>query len=320
MRPPGFWQRPGGLAPLLLAPIGGIVASATARRVAQPGWHAPVPVICCGNVTVGGAGKTTLALDLGRRLAARGVAVHFLTRGYGGNATGVIRVDPARADAARTGDEPLLLAQVAPCWVGADRAAGARQAVAAGAEALVMDDGLQNPGLAKDLSLLVIDGASGFGNGRVLPAGPLREPVRAGAARCRAAVLIGADRSGALAALPEGLPVLRARLVPDGAALAGCRVLAFAGIARPEKFFASAGEAGAVLVARKSYPDHHAFSRREIERLLAHAARLGATPLTTAKDAVRLPPDLRASVRVLEVSLAWEEPEAIEALLGEALP
>jgi tetraacyldisaccharide 4'-kinase len=317
MRPPGFWQRPGSVASLLLAPVGGAVARVTARRVGRPGWRAPVPVVCCGNVTVGGAGKTTLALDLGQRLRARGVAVHFLTRGYGGAARGVVRV--AGDDAALVGDEPLLLAGVAPCWVGADRAAAAREAVAAGAAALVMDDGLQNPTLAKDLSLLVIDGATGFGNGRVLPAGPLREPVAAGAARCRAAVLIGEDRVGAASALPAALPVLRARLAPDADGLAGLPVLAFAGIARPEKFFASAAEAGAVLADGVGFPDHHPFARREIEALLARAARIGATPLTTAKDAVRLPADLRAQVRVLRIALVWEEPAAIEALLAGAL-
>jgi tetraacyldisaccharide 4'-kinase len=318
MRPPGFWQRPGSLPSLLLAPVGGVVASAAARRAARPGWRAPVPVICCGNVTVGGAGKTTVALELARRLLARGVAAHFLTRGYGGRAAGVVRVDPARPDPARTGDEPLLLAEVAPCWVSADRAAGARAAVAAGAGALVMDDGLQNPTLAKTMSLLVVDGGTGFGNGRVLPAGPLREPVAAGAARCRAAVLIGEDRAGAAAALPAGFLVLRARLVPRGR-LDGLRVLAFAGIAHPAKFFASAEEAGAAVVERVGFADHHPYARGEIERLLARAAALDAEPLTTAKDAVRLPPDLRARVRVLGVSLAWENDAAIDALLAEAL-
>ena len=189
--PPGFWGRDGVL-PRLLSPLAAVTAAVTAWRVARPGWRAPVPVICCGNVTVGGAGKTTVALDLGARLAARGRAVHFLLRGYGGSVRGPHRV-AAGDTAARVGDEALLLAEVAPTWIGADRAASARAAVAAGAQVLVMDDGLQNPGLHKDLSLLVVDGASGFGNGRVLPAGPLREPVAAGAARCQAAVLIGPD-------------------------------------------------------------------------------------------------------------------------------
>ncbi len=301
-----------------MAPFSPLVAAATARRVARGGWRAPVPVLCVGNVTVGGAGKTTVALDLAARLRAAGCAAHVLLRGYGGAARGVRRVAPDDP-AALVGDEAKLLAAVAPTWVGADRAATARAAVAAGAAALVMDDGLQNPTLAKDLSLLVIDGGFGFGNGRMLPAGPLREPVAAAAARCRAAVLIGADTNGALAALPPGLPVLHARLVPDpadAAALRGRRVLAFAGIARPEKFFASLEEAGATVAARESFADHHPFAPAALRRLFDRAARLDALPVTTAKDAVRLPPEARARVAVLGIALEWDDPTALAALLA----
>ena len=317
----------GSLLPALLAPFSPLVAAATARRVARPGWRAPVPVLCVGNVTVGGAGKTTVALDLVARLRAAGRDAHVLLRGYGGAARGVRRV--ARDDpAALVGDEALLLAAAAPTWVGADRAATARAAIAAGAEVLVLDDGLQNPTLAKDVSLLVIDGGFGFGNRRLMPAGPLREPVAAAAARCRAAVLIGADVHGALAALPPGLPVLRARLVvaPDAAAaLCGRRVLAFAGIARPEKFFASLEETGAEIAARESFSDHHPFAPAELRRLFDRAARLGALPVTTAKDAVRLPPALRDQAAVLGITLEWEDPAALAALLeslggGTGLP
>jgi tetraacyldisaccharide 4'-kinase len=308
LRPPAFWRRDGVL-PRLLAPAAAVVASATARRVARPGWRAPVPVLCCGNVTVGGAGKTTVALDLTRRLLARGRRAHVLTRGYGGRSAGPHRVtDDDTAEA--VGDEPLLLAEVAPTWVGGDRAASARAAIAAGAELLVMDDGLQNPGLEKDVSLLVVDGTSGFGNGRVLPAGPLREPVAAGAARCQAAVLIG----GA-AQLPPELPVLRARLVPS-ARLDDRRVLAFAGIAAPEKFFATLAEAGATVVQRAPFPDHHRFSERELRHILDQAKRLDALPVTTAKDVVRLAPAVRAQVAVLNVTLAWDDEAALEALLA----
>jgi tetraacyldisaccharide 4'-kinase len=321
LRPPGFWQRDGSrLAPALLAPFAALTAAATARRIARPGWRAPVPVLCCGNVTVGGSGKTTLALDLLRRLAARGAAPHALLRGYGGTARGTRRVGPGD-DAAETGDEALLLATVAPTWIGADRAAAARAAVAAGAGVLVMDDGLQNPTLCKDASLLVIDGGFGFGNGRVLPAGPLRESIAAGAARCRAAVLIGPDETDAAAALPPGLPVLRARLVPGPAtqSLQGRRVLAFAGIGRPAKFFATLREAGADVADAVAFPDHHRFTARELEMLMARARRLDAVPVTTAKDAVRLPGTLRDAVLVADVTLDWEVPSAIEAVLDEAL-
>jgi len=318
---PRFWQRGGSpLVPALLTPLSVLTATATARRVARPGWRAPVPVVCCGNVTVGGSGKTTLALDLLGRLAAAGATPHALLRGYGGAGHRVRRVAPGD-DAAETGDEALLLAQVAPTWIGGDRAATARAAVAAGAAALVLDDGLQNPTLRKDLSLLVIDGGFGFGNGRLLPAGPLREPVAAGAARCQAAVLIGPDEAGAAAALPPGLPVLRARLVPGPAtrALRGRRVLAFAGIGRPAKFFATLREAGAAVVGEVAFADHHRFTASELAGLLARAEREGAVPATTAKDAVRLPATVRARLAVADVSLEWQTPDAIAALLNAML-
>jgi tetraacyldisaccharide 4'-kinase len=320
MRPPAFWRHEVRSPwPALLAPVGAVVAAVTARRIARPGWRAPVPVICCGNVTVGGAGKTTLALDLARRLRARDVAVHVLLRGYGGTVRRVRRV--AAGDAVSlVGDEALLLAAVAPTWVGADRAASARAAVAAGAELLLLDDGLQNPSLHKDLSLLVVDGASGFGNGRVLPAGPLREPVAAGAARCQAAVLIGADANGALAKLPAALPVLRARLeqAPEMLEIVGQKVVAFAGIARGEKFFDGLAQAGVTVVARRAFADHHPYTAREIQEVLETAERLGATAVTTPKDAVRVPPAFLAQMRVVGVGLVWQDDAAIERLLAVA--
>jgi tetraacyldisaccharide 4'-kinase len=318
MRAPGFWSgESASLAPLLLSPFSALYAAATARRVARPGWKAPVPVICCGNATAGGAGKTTLALDLGQRLARRGIAVHFLLRGYGGRLKGPLRVDPSVHDSTDVGDEALLLAAERPTWISADRAAGARAAIAAGAQAIVMDDGLQNPTLEKDLSLLVIDGNYGFGNGRIIPAGPLREPIKAAAARCRAAVIIGEDETGALAQLPPRLPVLRADLVPGPEAelLAGQPVFAFCGIANPRKFFATLQQAGMMLAGREAYADHYPFDEGDLRTLLAEADRLRAVPVTTRKDFVRIPPAFRARVTVVTVRLEWEEPAAIEALL-----
>ena len=311
MNAPDFWQH-GGVASVLLAPFGRLYAAVTARRMARPGWRAPVPVICCGNAVAGGSGKTTLALDLGARLLARGVPFAFLTRGYGGRLRGASPVT-AGSTARDVGDEALLLARLAPCFVGADRAATARLAVAAGARALVLDDGLQNPTLQKTLSLLVIDGAAGFGNRRVIPAGPLREPVAAAAGRCQAAVLIGPDRTGALAALPPGLPVLRCDLRSQDAPV-GARVFAFAGIGRPEKFFAGLERAGALVVGRRAFADHHVFTDAELRALTADAARLDALLATTPKDAVRLPPWVPA--RAVGVALVWEAPAEIEALLA----
>ncbi len=318
MRAPEFWSGGGGgLVPMLLSPFSALYAAATARRMARPGWQAPVPVICCGNATAGGAGKTTVALDLGRRLGNRGIGAHFLLRGYGGRIKGPARVDHVLHDSTAVGDEALLLAAERPTWVAADRAAGARAAIAANAQAIVMDDGLQNPTLAKDLSLLVIDGVSGFGNGRVIPAGPLREPVWAAASRCNAAIMIGEDETGALAQLPPGLPVLHARLKPGPEAelLAGQPVFAFCGIANPRKFFSTLQEAGAFVAGRQAYADHYPFDEGDLRELLAEADALRATPVTTRKDFVRIPPAFRNRVTVVTVLLEWVEPAAIEGLL-----
>src|SRR6185312_2010166 len=316
LRAPAFWQKDGAL-PRLLAPLSFFGAAMTARRVARPGWRAPVPVICCGNVTVGGAGKTTVAIDLARRLIDRRRSVHILLRGYKGSAAGPRQVGPGdTADV--VGDEALLLAAVAPTWTGSDRAASARAAIAMGADVLLMDDGLQNPGLLKDLALLVVDGTTGFGNARVLPAGPLREPVAAGAARSQAAVFIGPDLRNAGARLPPTLPVLTARLVqgPEIDALVGRRILPFAGIATPAKFFKQLEAAGAILVDRIGFPDHHPFTERELSRLMDRARTMDAIPVTTPKDAVRLTARIRDRVRVVGVGLAWDDPAAIDTLVS----
>ncbi|MCC6720223.1 MAG: tetraacyldisaccharide 4'-kinase [Acetobacteraceae bacterium] len=306
MRSPEFWRHDRVLA-RLLAPLGWCYAAATARRVARPGWRAPVPVLCIGNPGAGGSGKTTVALDLGARLAARGRRVAFLTRGHGGRQRGPLHVDPARHTAAEVGDEALLLAALAPAYLGADRAATARLAIAEGAQVLVLDDGLQNPTLEKTLSLLVIDGAVGFGNARVHPAGPLREPIAAAAARCGAAILIGADATGALAHLPPILPVLRAHLVsdppPPGA------LIAIAGIGRPEKFRETLEAAGGDVRRLHDFPDHHAYTEAELRPILAAAG--DATVVTTPKDMIRVPPALRAAIVAVGVRLAWDDPPDI---------
>ena len=214
---PEFWARR-GLISSLLQPLAWVYAQGAAARqhFARP-WQAPVPVICVGNLVAGGAGKTPVALSLARRLQARGRPVHILSRGYGGSLAGPVAVDPVRHSAAEVGDEPLLLAAAARCWVARDRVAGAQTAIAAGAKLLLLDDGLQNPRLAKTLSLLVVDGGYGFGNRRVLPAGPLRERLAAGLARSSAVVLMGEDTAG-IASLLAGKTVLRARLAAENKA------------------------------------------------------------------------------------------------------
>jgi tetraacyldisaccharide 4'-kinase len=320
---PKFWRQGGGrLLPALLWPASLVVAQITRGRVARAGWRAPVPVICCGNAGVGGAGKTTLALDLAARLRARGLEPHFLTRGHGGHLRGPLRVQAAHHDAAAVGDEALLLAAAAPTWLGADRAATARLAVAAGAHAMILDDGLQNPTLVQDAALLVIDGAVGFGNGHVLPAGPLREPVREAAARARAAILIGPDATGASAMLPPSLAILRATLAPgpEIAALAGNTVVAFAGIGRPAKFFDMLEAAGVRVAARLAFPDHHVFSAAELADIAGQAQRQGATIVTTPKDHVRIPPRMRPGIQPIGVHLVWQDEAGLNALLDAVIP
>lgn len=317
-RAPAFWstppERPGILA-RLLSPLGALYARATARRVARaPDWRAPVPVICVGNLTAGGAGKTPTVLAILEILAELRVEAHVLSRGHGGAASrgGARRVDMRADTAAEVGDEPLLLAAFAPVWVCADRAAAAKAAVAAGAQALVMDDGFQNPGLAKDFSLVVVDAAAGFGNGLPIPAGPLRETVAAGLARADAVLLIGPPaarertraRWPALETLPLHQGEVRAREI--GIDWRGEKVLAFAGIARPEKFFATLRGLGADLVAAHAFPDHAPFEPKALRRLESEAAALGARMVTTEKDAVRLPADFRGKAMPLPVHLALE--------------
>ncbi|MBM3536819.1 MAG: tetraacyldisaccharide 4'-kinase [Alphaproteobacteria bacterium] len=319
MRAPEFWHTPSSSLPAaLLAPLG--AAYGTLARLRDWGttpWCAPVPVICVGNLTVGGAGKTPTVLALAARLQDQGIEVACLSRGYGGREHGPLRVDPARHTAAYVGDEPLLLAGVAPTWIARDRRGGAQTAIAEGADIVLLDDGLQNPSLRKDLSLVVIDGGYGFGNGRVLPAGPLREPVERGLARAHAVVLIGDDSRGVAMALPAGLPILRARLEPDEAALRlrGCPVVAFAGIGRPAKFFHTLREIGAEVIDVTEFADHHPYTADEIMRLAETAQHRQATLVTTAKDLVRLPEPARALATAVGVRLRFADPAVVDRLL-----
>lgn len=324
MRAPEFWRDDGPLSRLLSPLSLALIAGARLRRAVVKPWRAPVPVVVVGNLVAGGAGKTPVAISLAIEFGRRGRRVHCLTRGYGGRLAGPVRVDPKRHTAMDVGDEALLLAQHAPCWVAADRALGARMAAGEGAELIMLDDGFQNPALAADLALVVVDGAYGFGNGRVMPAGPLREPVADGLARAHTVVLMGQDESGVLpmveAARPT-LPVLRARLLPgpEGDGFAGRRVVAFAGIGRPEKFFRMLADLRADVVGRESFADHHRYTPDEVMRLVERASQLGAAAVTTAKDAQRLPPEARAMVEVLTVGVGWKDPVALDRLIRPVL-
>lgn len=313
---PAFWQTGGPLS-VLLAPAGWAWSMGAAwRGLGVRPYRAPVPVICVGNVVAGGQGKTPVAISLVEHLHG----AHFLSTGYGGRAAGPLRVDVMEHDYRSVGDEPMCLARVAPCWVAKDRAAGAKAAVEAGARCIVMDDGFQDPSLAKDVSFLVVDGETGFGSGRCIPAGPLREPLGRALARADAVVIVGPDRTG-VARMVGKVPVLHARFEAEAeaSALAGRRVVAFAGIGRPEKFFHTLDGLKARVVAAYAFPDHHPYHPAEITSLVDVANGLGAQLITTAKDMERVPLHLHPHIVVLPGSIVWDDPAAMVRLLSQRL-
>ncbi|MGE0735730.1 MAG: tetraacyldisaccharide 4'-kinase [Alphaproteobacteria bacterium] len=316
MRAPEFWRRR-GVTSALLWPVGQI-AYAVARLRAQRIKPAKlgIPVICIGNVTAGGSGKTPTAIAVAQMLRDAGKRPHFLLRGYGGRERGPLRVEPGKHDHLAVGDEALVLARRGPTWISRDRAAGARAAEAAGADVIVMDDGFQNPSIAKDFSILVFDGGFGVGNNRLIPGGPLREPLAAGLARADAVLVIGDDTSGIVDAIGNR-KILRARFVPgvETQQLIGRSVVAFAGIGRPEKFFETLVHLGAKLVEAVPFADHHDYSPDEIMFVLEMAAERNAVAVTTEKDFMRLNADMQAMVEVAPVRLEFEDPTALEAAL-----
>jgi tetraacyldisaccharide 4'-kinase len=326
MRAPGFWWSKPGLVSFLLSPVALIYGAIAERRMAQDGERVGIPIICVGNPTVGGAGKTPTAIAIARMLIAAGEKPMFLTRGYGGRLAGPVMVESAHT-AVQVGDEPLLLARVAPTVKAEDRAAGARLAMEQGASVIVMDDGFQNPSLAKDLSLLVVD-ARGVGNEMVLPAGPLRAPLSPQLDRAQALLVVGKGAQAVeQAARSNGVPVFHARLEPDGdavAALAGKKFLAFAGIGSPEKFFATLAAAGIDAPVRRGFGDHHRYTVTEARTLMREADRDRLGLLTTEKDLARLKDDAMAAelaerAQALPVRLKVAEETEFERLILGAL-
>lgn len=313
MRAPSFWNRRGAVA-VLLAPLGKLYGASVAFKAAHASpYRAPMPVICVGNLTAGGSGKTPVAIAIGEMLKAQGHRPVFLTRGYGGKAAAPVLVKPHHG-ARIVGDEALLLARTAPTIVARDRAVGAARAAEAKADVLVMDDGHQNFALAKDLSLVVVDGGGGFQNGMVLPAGPLREPVAQGLKRADAVIIIG-DGEPDLRGYAG--PVLRARLAPLPNDFSGRRVFAFAGIGRPRKFFDTLKAAGALVAGTQDFADHHNYDAQDLQGLRDQAK--GDLLVTTEKDLVRIPAEQRRGIAALAVEARFDDPAALAALLARVV-
>jgi tetraacyldisaccharide 4'-kinase len=326
MHAPNFWWRdtPDWRA-LALKPLAAIYGAIAAKNIARDGLKASAPVICVGNFVVGGAGKTPTALALCAMLRAMGRNPAFLSRGYGGTLSGgaPLRVDPETHSATEVGDEPLLLAQTAPTFICRNRVAGAQAAIDAGADVIVMDDGLQNPALKKDLALAVVDAATGIGNGLCLPAGPLRAPMKDQWRAIDAMLIVGDGEPGdaiARRAYAAGRQTLRAKLLPEpetAAQLRGKNVLAFAGIGRPEKFFATVESCGANIVARRAFADHRAYTASDYSALRAEAEKAGADLIvTTQKDAVRISADALPDMLALPVTLVFDDLTAIARLVA----
>jgi tetraacyldisaccharide 4'-kinase len=326
MREPAFWWRPPGLASALLAPAAAAYGAIAARRLRQRGHRAGVPVLCVGNPTVGGSGKTPTAIAIAKMILAANARPVFLTRGYGGELRGPIRVDIAAHHADDVGDEPLLLSRVAPTIVSRDRVAGAKLAESIGADIIIMDDGFQNPSLMKDLALLVVDGRRGVGNSRTIPAGPLRAPLLLQLDHADVLLTIGdvaAARDVVSEASDRALSIFHGRLEPDPAtlaALADKKIFAFAGIADPGKFFATLTTAGMSVAETMSFADHHRYTASEAKSLLVRAERDGLHLLTTEKDLARLQGDddiaeLAARATALPVTLMFDKEDVVRRLV-----
>ena len=321
MRDPDFWQTDGP-AGRVLSPIGSLYGAVTAWRIkhASP-ERVSVPVISVGNLTVGGAGKTPVARDLVKRLIELGKTPAVVLRGYGGHLKGPVRIDPDVHTALDVGDEALLHARDGTTWVARKRYDGAKAAIAGGATVIVLDDAHQHTSVHKDLSLLVVDGAVGFGNHRIIPAGPLREDVRAGLSRANGLIILGQDDTALTTRLPNFLTTVAGTLEaePDSAHLHRQKVVAFAGLGRPKKFFDTLINLGAIIVAAHPFDDHHLYKPADIQTILDEAFSLDALPVTTEKDAMRLSPDQRQQVNVLRVTARYKNRAGLDALIQKAL-
>jgi tetraacyldisaccharide 4'-kinase len=330
MREPAFWHRPSSWRSNLLRPLSALYGAVAAKRLQRKGLSAGIPVICVGNYHVGGAGKTPTVLALVKLLRELGELPVVLSRGYGGKLRGPVKVDRERHVASEVGDEPLMMAQSLTVVVSRDRTEGVALARSQGATVILMDDGFQNPAIIKDASLIVIDSARGLGNGKVFPAGPLRVPLKPQLARTDALIVVGdGTAAGPVAAeiAAQGKPVFRARVRPDEGSVArlrGKRVLAFAGIGDPARFFNTLRTSGIEVVRGRAFADHHAFSEREIADLTAEAKHEALTLVTTEKDLARFwtngaVPPWAEEIVPFAVTLAFDDPALLRRFVSDRL-
>ena len=309
MKTPKYWQSNSFISKML-APLGFVYGALTQARlkIVKP-KKVEIPVICIGNITAGGTGKTPVSISIAKLLGIEMYHPYFVTRGYGGQLQNVI-VNNKKHTAAEVGDEPLLLSQQAPVVVNADRYAGAELAIKNGADVIVMDDGFQNPALYKNLSFLVFDGTYGIGNGKIIPAGPLRETFRNGIKRADALIILGKDKHNL--AGKSGLPVFYGHTeAVQTCNIENPNVVAFAGIGHPQKFYHTLCLQGFNVVETIDFPDHHFYSREELDKILEKAKALNAEVYTTSKDYVKIPHLLQKEIKVLEVAVVWDNPEQL---------
>ncbi len=315
MKTPDFWKEKNLLSEIL-APLGRLYAAATQLRFRlNIPYKADKPVICIGNLTAGGTGKTPVALSIAQMLKKAGKNPFFLSRGYGGTIHNIV-VNKMVHTPSQVGDEPLLLSECAPVVVNPDRAAGAKLAMAHGADCLVMDDGFQNPKLYKDLSFLVFEGAYGIGNGYAIPAGPLRETLAQGVKRAQAAIILGEDKTGIAKQL--SLPIFYGKITEEQPKIDNPDILTFAGIGHPEKFYASLKKCGFNVVEKHDFPDHHVYARGELQSLIEQAKKHKLDIYTTSKDYVKIPFALQKHFKVLNITVTWEKPDALKDFILNA--